>query len=445
MRPPSIHVEAGPNNPLPRVVTRRRVYHVAGYDPIGAAWYRVFKRELVTFTQTWGVASEISDLIPRSETSNARWKVTTRAPNWHVETIYEPLLWDDIVLNDRSQPLTKRLTKSCFAFFDFLMKGAAFRYFKAHWQYGFFFLYPFFWVFVFAVVAVAVAYWIVSLAAALTPVWHVGLIAAVSAVIFTALLHWPGRRLRVQQGLDDWIFSYDYVYGRRPDVEARLDRFAEALVAGTRDAALEEVIIVGHSMGATFALEIVTRALALDPNFGRHGPAVCLLTVGSTLPKFTLHPTGERFRRHAAAIAGEASIAWAEYQARADAISFYKFDPVTRSRFYVDPVCGKPVIRRVQIHDMLAKRTYWRLRLRFMRLHYQFVMANERRSTYDYFMMVCGPIPFADSTLNPRGPVEFIAPDGTLINPAALALVERPMACGENASAGGLSRDTQTL
>jgi hypothetical protein len=40
---------------------------------------------------------------------------------------------------------------------------------------------------------------------------------------------------------------------------------------------------------------------------------------------------------------------------------------------------------------MLERSTYWRFRLRFMRLHYQFIMANERRTTYDYFMMVCGP------------------------------------------------------
>jgi hypothetical protein len=46
-------------------------------------------------------------------------------------------------------------------------------------------------------------------------------------------------------------------------------------------------------------------------------------------------------------------------------------------------------------------------------------MANERRSTYDYFMMVCGPIPFARSVLAPFGPAELIADDGALIDPDA--------------------------
>ena len=51
------------------------------------------------------------------------------------------------------------------------------------------------------------------------------------------------------------------VHGRRPDVEARVDRFAEALVARCRDAAVDEIVVLGHSMGSTLAVEVVARAL----------------------------------------------------------------------------------------------------------------------------------------------------------------------------------------
>ena len=237
-------------------------------------------------------------------------------------------------------------------------------------------------------------------------------------------MRWPGQRWSVLHGLDDWIFSWEYVHDRRPDVKARVDRFAEALVARSRDAAVDEIVVVGHNMGSTLAVEVVARALEIDPNLGRHGPAVCLLTVGSTIPKFALHPAGERFRHHAAQIVAEPSIAWAEYQARSDLISFYKFDPVKLARFYGDPRRGKPLMRRVWIQDMLTPRTYWRIRARFMRVHHQFVMANERRSTYDYFMMVCGPIPFARCTLAPTGPVELIASDGAVVDEPASPVLQ---------------------
>jgi hypothetical protein len=45
---------------------------------------------------------------------------------------------------------------------------------------------------------------------------------------------------------------------------------------------------------------------------------------------------------------------------------------------------------------MLAPEFYARRRWNFFRMHYQFIMANDRRAAYDYFMFVCGPAPFAE-------------------------------------------------
>ena len=401
-----------------RMTRRRYVYHLAGYGPIGAGWYRVFKRELATFARTWNVSSQVSEPSPQPATSSTHWQVTTSGPNWRVETGYGMLVWDDIILSDLARPITRRLAGSSLAFLDIMLTGSAVRYFKANWQYGLFFLFPFLLLLVFLVVAVVIAHYVATSLLS-SYALQVASFVTLSAAIFIALLRWPGQRWSVQHGLEDWVFSWDYLYGRRPDVEARVDRFAEALVARSRDAAVDEIVVVGHSMGSTLAVEVVARALEIDPKLGRHGPAVCLLTVGSTIPKFALHPAGERFRRHAAQIVAEPAIAWAEYQARSDLISFYKFDPVKLARFYGDPRRGKPLMRRVWIQDMLTPWTYWRIRLKFMRMHHQFVMANERRSTYDYFMMVCGPIPFTRSTLAPTGPVELIASDGAFLDEPA--------------------------
>src|SRR5262245_25747283 len=314
--------------------------------------------------------------------------------------------------------MPERIFKSMLALFETVRLGVLPRYFRANWQYGFFFLYPYLLVCLFAVVAAALG----GMAAHVIggAVWvQVSLLIVIGAAAFFGLLRWPGRQWRVQQGLDDWIFSLYYVHDRRPDLDARLDHFTERLIASTRDSSLDEIVVVGHSIGATLALEVVMRALARDRDFARRGPAVCLLTVGSTIAKFTLHPAGARFRDYADRIINERSIAWAEYHARSDAISFYKFDPVRLLRFYGDSISGKPIFRRVYLRSMLEPRTYWRNRLRFMRLHYQFLMANERRTTYDYFMMVCGPLPFLSTVLAVRGPAELIAMDGSVIDPSA--------------------------
>jgi hypothetical protein len=49
----------------------------------------------------------------------------------------------------------------------------------------------------------------------------------------------------------------------------------------------------------------------------------------------------------------------------------------------------------LRFRDMLSPEFFRWLRFHFFRLHYQFIMANDRRARYDYFMLLTGPIPVA--------------------------------------------------
>jgi len=400
------------------MIRRRHVYHVAGYDPIDAgAQYRRFARQLDVFRRTWNVDATLSALEQSNAQSRAWWSVSARGANWQVEAAHEALLWDDIVRGDFARPFPLRLFKAARAYLDFIVTGTMFRYIIANQRYTGFFLFP-----ILSVVLFAAGGWLV--AHLLTAFLGLeGLSAAavgvpVGIAVFLVLLRWPGRRWRVQQLLDDWICAHDYIHGRRPDVDARLDRFAETLLARAREGAVDEIVIVGHSLGAMLVLDVLVRALARDADFGRRGVAICTLTIGATIPKFALHPRAQGPRRKIARIVAEPSIAWVEYQSRADAISFYKFDPVSLRHIPDDRLDGKPVIRRVQIHDMLLPETFARARRNVLRLHYRSVMANDRRAPYDYFLMVCGPVPFSDWTLSPLGFLDFIAQDGACRDPS---------------------------
>src|SRR5207247_1297270 len=125
------------------------------------------------------------------------------------------------------------------------------------------------------------------------------------------------------------------IHGRRPDIDARLDLFAEVLVRRTRDTALDEIVVVGHSLGAMLVLDVIGRALARDAEFGRCAPAVCVLTLAARIPKFALRT----------------------------------------------------------------------------------------RTPYDYFLMVCGPAPFADWTTSPLGLLNFVEADGTFRDPSPRSVV----------------------
>ena len=395
------------------MVRRRHVYHMAGYDPIDpGAQHRRFARQLDVFQRTWNVETSVSELAQDSEQSRAWWTVCARGPNWQVETVHEILLWDDIVRADFRRPLPVRLFVAVRAYLDFIITGTMFRYIVANQRYAIFFLFP-----ILSVVLFAAVGWF--FARLLTGFLGLDGFAAAALgvptglVLFLVLMRWPGRRWRVEQLLDDWICAHDYIHGGRPDIDARLDHFAQTLLARAREEGLDEIVLVGHSLGAMLVLDVIVRALARDASFARRGAAVSVLTIGATIPKFALHPRAQAIRARIARIVAEPSIAWTEYQSRADTISFYKFDPVSLRRIDDDRHDGKPVIRRVQIHDMLLPETFERCRTHVLRLHYRSVMANDRRAPYDYFLMACGPVSFADWTTSPLGFLDFLAADGT--------------------------------
>ncbi len=399
------------------MIARRHVLHVAGYDPVDAVrHHRRFVRELATFAATWKVGATASDLF--GTPCGVAWTIDSRAPNWSVETSYELLDWRDIVLEDLAQPTARCLRDGAAAYVDFIASGTAGRYFSASHRYGLFFLVPLLQLVFFLVVAFAAG----RLAAgAASSAGLVGALAtAVAAVVvFVVLLQWPGRAWRLHQALHDWIFARAYMYGRRPDVAERLDQFAERLVEVARDPEVDEILVVGHSLGAILAVDVVDRAAKREPSLAGHRPRLSLLTVGATIPKLALHPAGERLRACARRVAALPAVDWVEYQARDDAISFYKFHPVTLRRLADDDGGTKPLVRRVQIHEMLSPASFRRHRFRFMRMHYQFVMANERRAPYDFFMLVCGPISLLPTAHAPGGPVDLFGADG-----AALAETE---------------------
>jgi len=64
---------------------------------------------------------------------------------------------------------------------------------------------------------------------------------------------------------------------------------------------------------------------------------------------------------------------------------------------------------------MLSRQFYWRIRFNFFRLHYQFIMASDRRAPYDYFLLVCGPVPVAAWARDPNGVLAMFAADGSLV------------------------------
>ena len=394
------------------MIGRRHVFHIGGYDPIlPERQLERFCRSLSSFKRTWNISAQTPALANSSKVSTS-WDVEAWGPNWKTRVTLEMLRWDDLILRDSQRGMWSRLGRSGLTLLDFVATGTLFRYIRANWKYASFFLFPYFYVALFGLGGAALAYATARLAN-LTDV-----AAAIAGILiplttFVALMHWFGPRRRINHVLDDAIFSREFLYGQRPEMEKRINDFACTIVERARKADVDEIVVVGHSLGAALVIAAVARGLEQDPQLANHGPTFCILTVGATIPKFSLHPKGDQIRHATQVVADDLSIHWTEYQARDDAISFYRFDPVTLKRVSRDRSDGRPNIRRVQLHAMMDPASFRRHRFNFMRMHYQFLMGNDRRSPYDYCMIVCGPLDF-DAVTASSGAVGRFQADGSV-------------------------------
>jgi hypothetical protein len=387
-------------------VSKRLVFHVGGYDPITphAGAQRRFVRELGRFRLTWSVNASIDGLHDGAD--RTKWRVTTTGPNWQVETDYNFVGWDDVIETFSRRTIFWRVPFGIIAFLDFVVSGALWGYLRTNWRYAVFFLFPF----VIFGALVLVSFLIAVPAAKTSGSILVGIVAGV--LLLAALLAGPGRWLHLDALFDDWIFSRQYVRKGNSILDQRLDRLAAEIVTAANDRDLDELLVVGHSLGAVLAVDLLDRALTLDPALGTRKNPVTFLTIGSSVLKIGMHRGATRFRAAVTRVARSPGIFWGDYQARVDIMNFYNINPMAEMAL---PTENGPVIKLVEIGRMLEHAMYRRIRLKFYRLHCQFISGNDKRASYDYFMLVCGPVSAKSQTLAPDGAISMIKEDGSLI------------------------------
>lgn len=115
-------------------------------------------------------------------------------------------------------------------------------------------------------------------------------------------------------------------------------------------------------------------------------------------------------------------IFWGDYQARIDLLNFYNTHPMAEMAL---PTQYEPVVRLVEIGQMLEHAMYRHIRLNFYRLHCQFVSGNDKRASYDYFMLVCGPVSAKSQTLAADGALSMITENGEQSADQPPALLQR--------------------
>ncbi len=380
------------------MVRNRHVFYVEGYDPQGAkGYYRLFRRELARFRKLWPLEVGLGSLKLDSK-DIAHWTIKTNGPNWQVSTYYEFLRLEEFIGGNMAQPLGRQLFRAARWMAGDLLSGTLARTFRASWWFAVHLIYPQIMIILWAAFVVSAGVLsgaVLSSLAVMPPIAGAVIGVAVAVALFIALRPIAERSF-VLQIANCWPYVREFARGKPSGYSRSIALLAERIVAAARANEADEILIIGHSAGGGIAPVIVARAYEIDPELGRHGPNIILLTLGSLLPAFALDREAQWLRGIIRQLVLEPSFLWVDCQSRKDWMNFWHLDLFGEIGVDRDKVRCELRYWQVRYRDMLSEDSYARLQWNLFRMHYQFIMANDKRAPYDYFMLVCGPARIAD-------------------------------------------------
>jgi len=386
-------------------VQHRHIIYVQGYDPRGLAqYYRMFRTELRKFGRLYQLNATISRPQTSPDGEIASWSIETQAGDWQTRTSYDFLRFEDLIQRDLAAPIWTTVFHAVWIYWRLVFRGTIARFWRAHWRFATFITYPHFLLFLEALGSFGVAFgFAMGLQALGIPdPFAMAAAAALFVAILGSVLKYTENATYLLYLLSDTIWTWEFSHRQRPEWDARIDRFAQYLVKIACSSDAEEIVVVGHSSGSFLGTEILARALKLDPDLGRRGPRIVLLTIGGNFPIVGFHAASQDFRDDLRLLAAEPSIDWIDCQSRKDVMNFYPFDPIAGHGIDVGAARRNPTIVPVRFREIIKPEHYNLFRWQFFRVHFQFVMANERPHAYDFFMIVCGPVPLSDRMARPE-------------------------------------------
>ena len=373
----------------PRVVRKRHVFFVPGYDPIPPRRYReLYRREAARQAAVSGYDISVDGQGDREGTYS--WRARSQTEGVRTDAVIEFLTWDDIVKSSMNRSILSSYLVMLRTVWIYFGSGAFFRLVRVRPHPMLAALYP---VVVLlaqlevALLAGAGVWWLSSGLGALPNVAGIalGLLAAVALLIFFY------RK-------DRYVFAYylinDYGFtardrGRYPDaLRARISAFATR-IGDALETDVDEVLVVGHSSGAHIAATALAEALRSKGRAGE--PEVSFLTLGQVIPMMSFLPNAKELRADLNYLSSHKDIAWIDISAPGDGGCFALSDPVHVTGVAPpEPDKHWPKVISAAFSQTMSPEELKATKWRFFRRHVQYLCAFDRPGSYDYFQITAG-------------------------------------------------------
>lgn len=376
-----------------RRVARRRVHYISGFDPRGAAHYfRLYRDEAAKQQALLGATLAVAPRR-RHDRLQSGWTIEATWGDARVETDYRFMAWDDIVRRHWIRNPVRLVWRGLTGYPVYLATGGLRRareISRGAFYSGMLPLVYMLLVVVLMVLAAAGGYALgaASGIAALAPPLTVAAVIGVG-IASLRLAHLLG----ILWLLRICLFIYDWGRQGIPGLRERAREIAQSIVATQRDDPVDEVLIVGHSIGSMVAVSVAAELL----EGGGKVPAeltgrVGLMTLGQCIPWLAFMPEARDFHAELQRLAYAETLPWVDVSGPTDPLGFFNVDPVVEAGIHDAPP-DRPRLVTARFFRMFHHDTYRRLRRDKLRLHFQYLMAYEIPADYDYFRITAGPQP----------------------------------------------------
>lgn len=368
------------------MIRKRHVFYVPGFDPRSVGfYYKLFRSEAAKQAEVSGLALTVGRRQPTSPVSTA-WSIGATDAGHKVEATYEFLKWDDLVRQTWPQSHWALWWSTLRFLWFYIFSGVVITVGRLSPIILVAGLYPVFYVlFTWLLMLGVIIGGILFAWASHVVIWIVAT-AVVGVVVATIVVY--GRRLADKWNVF-WLlrcndFSAHYACGDLPNIENRLDAFADRIQSVLAEDAIDEVVLIGHSIGTQLVVPILHRLMVRGVKDAR----LKVMTLGNCVPLVSLLSVASGYRKLLAEV-GKADIVWYDVSSPIDGACFVLTNPVTSAGIELAENKGPRVVS-ARFHTLFTAQTYQKLRKDWYRVHFQYLMASELVGDYDYFAIIGG-------------------------------------------------------
>lgn len=366
-------------------IGKRVVLHFPGFEPLDAQLHHArYRRAAAESAAAWGLDIELGDLCRQG--SAEYFDISCQTGADYTDSRFYVFDHDTLVSARNKRPLLRRVVSGYTSACRVVLAGGLTGYFREAWRFGLFFVFPFLFVALSALVSLALATLPLLLRIdALHCLWSVPL-----ALLFFRYGVMPvAARLHVLHLFADWDLAVAMASLDRADVDQWLvARMADVRTALRQEA--DEYVITSHSMGSNMAAHVIGALIEDEPDLFA-GKRVTFVTLGGAILQCALLKPAARLRQRVGLIA-RSPATWLEVQCLTDSVHFYKSRVASLTGHADAP---QPRLVFIRVKRMLTAERYRRIRRDFLRIHRQYVLGSEKQSNFDFTLMTAGPLPAA--------------------------------------------------